>query len=187
MRPNAISLLSVVFAAAASGALTFAAFVPGRLHLVLLLALAAACVQLRLLCNLLDGMVAVEGGFRTKVGELYNEFPDRVADVLILTGAGAFAGPVGLWLGALAALLAVLTAYVRALGVAAGASQAFGGPMAKPHRMAVVTAACLASMPEPWLMPDRRVMLAALAVIVLGGIVTIVRRLRVIASELNRK
>ena len=110
MRPNAISLLSVVFAAAASGALTFAAFVPGRLHLVLLLALAAACVQLRLLCNLLDGMVAVEGGFRTKVGELYNEFPDRVADVLILTGAGAFAGPVGLWLGALAALLAVLTA-----------------------------------------------------------------------------
>ena len=29
----------------------------------------------RLLCNLLDGMVAVEGGKRSKSGELYNDVP----------------------------------------------------------------------------------------------------------------
>ena len=61
---------------------------------------AAACIQLRLLCNLFDGMVAVEGGFKTKSGEIYNELPDRVADVLILAGAG-YAMPSSEWLHSL--------------------------------------------------------------------------------------
>ena len=29
---------------------------------------AAALIQIRLLCNLFDGMVAIEGGFKTKIG-----------------------------------------------------------------------------------------------------------------------
>jgi phosphatidylglycerophosphate synthase len=49
---------------------------------------AAACIQFRLLCNLLDGMVAVEGGKGSVTGPIYNEAPDRIADVLILIGAG---------------------------------------------------------------------------------------------------
>lgn len=33
----------------------------------------------RLLCNLLDGMVAVEGGKRSKSGELYNDVPGLIS------------------------------------------------------------------------------------------------------------
>src|SRR5262245_54621642 len=44
----------------------------------LLLFPAAVCVQTRLLCNMMDGMVAVEGGLKGKGGELYNEVPDRI-------------------------------------------------------------------------------------------------------------
>ena len=40
----------------------------------------AACIQLRLLANLFDGMVAIARGTASKVGELFNEVPDRVSD-----------------------------------------------------------------------------------------------------------
>ena len=33
-------------------------------------------------------MVAVEGGRRTKSGEVFNDLPDRLSDPLILVGAG---------------------------------------------------------------------------------------------------
>jgi len=72
--PNQISMLSIVFAAL--GALMLWLATP------LALVVAAACIQLRLVCNLLDGMVAMEGGKKTPTGALYNEFPDRVADSL---------------------------------------------------------------------------------------------------------
>jgi len=39
-------------------------------------------------CNLLDGMVAIEGGLKTPAGELFNDVPDRISDPLILVGAG---------------------------------------------------------------------------------------------------
>lgn len=112
---------------------------------------AAAFIQLRLLCNLIDGMVAIEGGKQTRVGVLYNELPDRVSDAATLVGAGyaAMSEPV---LGWLAALLAVMTAYIRAVGKAEGTGNDFCGPMAKPHRMAVMTLACVlsAAWPNAW-------------------------------------
>ena len=46
-----------------------------------------AVAQYGLLANLLDGLVAVEGGRRSPTGELFNEVPDRVSDVLVLAGA----------------------------------------------------------------------------------------------------
>ena len=52
----------------------------------------AACVQLRLVCNLLDGMVAIEGGKSTATGALFNEIPDRLADPLFLVPLGYAAG-----------------------------------------------------------------------------------------------
>lgn len=112
---------------------------------------AAAFIQLRLVCNLIDGMVAIEGGKQTRVGVLYNELPDRVSDAATLIGAGyaAMSEPV---LGWLAALLAVMTAYIRAVGKAEGTGNDFCGPMAKPHRMAVMTFACVACAcwPNAW-------------------------------------
>ncbi|MEQ1843429.1 MAG: CDP-alcohol phosphatidyltransferase family protein, partial [Verrucomicrobiales bacterium] len=82
LRPNFVSLMSVVFAAgtAASLFLLSSAHLPKTVFWIL----AAAGVQLRLLCNLMDGMLAVEGGLKTPNGDLYNEFPDRLSDILIL-------------------------------------------------------------------------------------------------------
>ena len=104
--PNQISTVSIVFAALGGWALVDAR--------PLALIGAAISVQLRLLCNLIDGMVAIEGGKQSATGALYNEFPDRIEDSLLLVAAGCATG----WpeLGWCAALLAMATAYLRALG-----------------------------------------------------------------------
>jgi phosphatidylglycerophosphate synthase len=87
VRPNTISLWSIAFAAAAGAALLASRNADRELRLVLLIA-AAFCIQLRLLCNMLDGMVAVEGKMASKVGDIFNDFPDRLADLVILVPAG---------------------------------------------------------------------------------------------------
>jgi phosphatidylglycerophosphate synthase len=183
--PNAISVASVVLAAGAGAALAGSAHVETLTSRALLCLAVVAGVQLRLLCNLIDGMVAVEGGLGTKTGELFNEFPDRLSDIFVLVGAGYAAGPYGPPLGWAAALLAVLTAYVRALAGAAGVAQPFCGPMAKQQRMAVITLACVLSVAEGSLTGTRAVMPAALGVIALGSAATIVRRLRRTAAEMR--
>src|SRR5215469_10705149 len=76
IKPNQISVSSAVFAGLAGLSFAGAGKFGGASAMYLLL-LAAVFIQLRLLCNLFDGMVAIEGGFRTKGGEIYNEFPDR--------------------------------------------------------------------------------------------------------------
>ena len=96
-------------------------------------------VQARLLANLLDGMVAIGRGVASPTGELFNEVPDRVSDTAVLVGLGVAAGSVA-W-GLAAALAAMATAYVRlpSGGGSDGFRATFGGPMAKQHRMALVT------------------------------------------------
>lgn len=138
LTPNAVSVLSIVFAGLVCWAL--AAYAECWIALLL----AAVGIQARLLCNLLDGLMAVEFGAKSKTGELFNEVPDRLADSLILVGAGVAAG--SSWLGWLGALLAMSTAYLRALGASLGHGQDFCGPGAKPHRMFVLTVGCLAQM-----------------------------------------
>jgi phosphatidylglycerophosphate synthase len=188
VRPNTISLTSVVCASFAGGCLAASGSdVP--LPRALLLVLAAAMIQLRLVCNLLDGMVAIEGGLKTKSGELYNDVPDRISDPLILVGAG-YGIAWGLWgptLGWLAAVLAILTAYVRVLGVSAGTKAYFLGPMAKQHRMAVLTAACIIGALEAILVQPYNGTAVGGAVIVVaaGSALTVARRLRHIADELE--
>ena len=137
---------------------------------------AAICVQLRLLCNLFDGMVAVEGGMGEADGPFWNEFPDRVADGLILVGAGFCVGSPGL--GWAAAAFAILTAYVRELGRANHLPSDFSGPMAKQHRMAVITLAALLSVLEPLWNGRNEVLTLALWVVVFGAGLTALRRAR---------
>lgn len=188
VQPNTISVLSLVFASFAGMALIGAGSVNGVWRGILFL-LAAGLIQLRLLCNLLDGMVAVEGGFKTKSGEIYNELPDRFADVVILAGAG-YSMPTAPWLqtlGWMAAALAVITAYVRAMGVAAGTSQYFLGPMAKPHRMAVMTVACVGLAGLSLFKSEFDLIQIALLVICAGCLVTIARRVIRIVRELEAK
>ncbi len=130
--PDTISLAGMGCALAAGAVFAVA---PGHRALWLL---GAVLVQLRLLANLLDGMVAIGRGVASRLGELFNEVPDRVSDTAVLAGLGVAAGQPALGLGA--ALAAMATAYVRAVGKAAGQPSDFCGPGAKQHRMAIVTA-----------------------------------------------
>lgn len=134
-------MLSVGFAGLAGICLVLGARAVLPWHIALLV-IAAGLIELRLLCNLMDGMMAVEGGLGTKAGPILNELPDRFSDGMFLVCAGyAVTGPAwGADLGWAAVLLAVLTAYVRALAGSLGATQDFGGPMAKQQRMQVLAA-----------------------------------------------
>jgi len=174
--PNQISLASIGFA-----------LVGGLLLLrpdwPVAMVFAAICIQLRLLCNLIDGMVAVEGGKGTPVGALYNEVPDRVADSLFLIGAGYGVGLPEL--GWFAALVAALTAYIRVLGGSLGLKQDFRGPQAKPQRMFVLTLGCLAAVWEGVQYGSWHTLAAALWIIAAGSVLTAALRIRAIARELQ--
>jgi phosphatidylglycerophosphate synthase len=165
--PNAISGASVVAAAVAGAALWGAGATDGVPRVALLVLAALGC-QARLLCNLLDGLVAVEAGPGAPDGAFWNEAPDRVSDMLILAGLGLGAGAPAL--GWAAASLAVLTAYVRELGRGLGQSMDYRGPMAKPQRMAVVTGAALLAVLDPlW---GGSALLVGLSVVVAGAALT---------------
>jgi phosphatidylglycerophosphate synthase len=196
LSPNSISIASIFFAAGAGVALYFSARVSGG-ERALLLALAVAGIQGRLLCNLLDGMVAIEGGRQTRSGEIFNDLPDRVADAVIFICAGYAVRehPFGVELGFIAAALAIFTAYVRMLGGASGLKQSFIGPMAKQHRMAALTIACVLSIlearlftfAEPTFWTPGAMLWIALIIINLGCLVTIWRRTTRIARELEAR
>jgi len=145
--PNAISIAGMCACIAAGLALGLTSVEYNRMFWLV----AALGAQLRLTANMLDGMVALASGRDSKVGELYNEVPDRVSDAAVFIGAGyAWGGNVVL--GYIATILAIFTAYVRAAGKIAGAPNEFCGPMAKQHRMLVITIACLYSVvvPRSW-------------------------------------
>ncbi|AZO78150.1 MULTISPECIES: CDP-alcohol phosphatidyltransferase family protein [unclassified Bosea (in: a-proteobacteria)] len=171
--PNQISIASMVMAAFAGAAFWLAGTAASGPRAALLLAAALFC-QLRLLCNLFDGMVAIEGGKQAADGPFWNEFPDRIADILILTGVGYGIGTPAL--GWAAAGLAVLTAYTRELGRNCGLPADFSGPMAKQHRMATITAAALLSLLEPLWRGQNEVLVVALWLIAAGAAVTALRR-----------
>lgn len=173
--PNQISICSVFFAVLAAICLLSV----GAGQSDWLSWMAALFIQCRLLCNLFDGMVAMEGGKSTPSGELFNDIPDRVADPLILIAAGyAIATlPWSIELGWLAGLLAVKTAYVRVLAHSIGAPVLFTGPMAKQHRMALMTIALILLPLEHLLFGTQGICLwVTLVIICLGCFITLYRR-----------
>ncbi|WP_232480009.1 CDP-alcohol phosphatidyltransferase family protein [Roseomonas sp. KE2513] len=134
--PNGISAAGMVAGLLAGLALAGTAWWPGVARSLWIAG--ALLIQLRLLANLMDGMVAIGRGVASPVGELWNEVPDRVSDTAVLLGLGIAAGSPA-W-GLAASLAAMATAYIRTTGRAAGAPSDFRGPMAKQQRMALVTA-----------------------------------------------
>ncbi len=184
--PNAVSFASIGFSAGAGGLLLWSARVAGVGGAACLLGV-PVLVGLRGLCNLFDGMIAVEGGRKTKSGEVFNDVPDRVSDLAMLVPAGYAVGDSS-WavpLGWAAGALAILVAYARMLGGALGTPQFFSGPMAKPHRMAVLSAASVAAAVEQLVGGTRWALLGGLAIIVLGCLWTTWRRLRQIVVTLE--
>ena len=181
---NSISIASGACGIAAGAALFLTRITPFPQQRALWLA-AAAFIQLRLIANLLDGMVAISSGKASAVGEMFNELPDRISDAATFVGLGYAAGAMPV-LGWVAAILAGITAYVRTFGKSVGAGSDFSGPMAKQHRMAVVTALCLfcACVPQSW--QQWRPATAALIVIIIGTALTACRRAAHIAATLKR-
>jgi phosphatidylglycerophosphate synthase len=188
--PNAISLAGMTGGIGAGLALAATQLSPPPQVMFLL---AVAGIIVRGMGNLMDGMVAVGSGKASPFGELFNEIPDRVADIAILIGAGYAVGG-NPTLGFLAALTAVFVAYVRAEGKVTGAAQHYCGPMAKPARMVVVLLIALycGLTPAGW-QPALQIgnqpfgpMALGLAIIVAGGIVTVIRRLKRIAGEVSK-
>jgi phosphatidylglycerophosphate synthase len=186
--PNAISTAGMI-AGVAAGLALVATTLPDWQRPAFLAA--AVLMQLRLLANMLDGMVAVQCQKASPVGELYNEVPDRVSDTAAFVGAGYAAGghPV---LGFSAALLALFIAYLRAEGKVAGAHQEFCGPMAKPQRVFVLTLLALycGLAPQAWQPalawpPELGLMGIGLGAIIAGEVWTALRRLRKIAGALK--
>lgn len=192
---NAISVAGMVCGVFA-GALLLATSEPSSIaepvFVRILFVGAALFIQLRLLANLLDGMVAIESGKASKVGELYNEIPDRVSDAATLIGAGYALGG-DIILGFAAAIAAIFTAYIRAIGKAAGAANEYCGPMAKQQRMALMTAVAVycAIAPSAWRsisLAERQVgvIAIALAIIIAGCLITVARRLSRIVATLQK-
>lgn len=131
VHPDTISYASVAAAGLCGAGLWFSGANPW------LLLVAPLFAYLRLWFNMLDGMVALAAKRASLRGEIVNELPDRVSDVLIFVGLAhsGLAHPAsGYW----AAIFALLTAYVGTLGQAVAGRREFGGVMAKPYRMVVV-------------------------------------------------
>lgn len=159
--PNFISFTCMIFAAL-SGACFYATSLSAGIDRILLCVGAALFCQLRLLANMMDGMVAVEGGKGSADGPIWNELPDRFADIFVLIGAGYAVAASGLFdasLGWAAAVFAVMTAYAREVGRSAGAPADFSGPMAKPHRMFWMTVAAILTIFDPQLGPGAALIL----------------------------
>jgi phosphatidylglycerophosphate synthase len=185
--PNAISIAGMCACIVAGIALGVTSICDYRI----LWLIAALGAQLRLTANMLDGMVALASGRASRTGELYNEVPDRVSDAAVFIGAG-FAWGGNVTLGYIATILAIFTAYVRAAGKIAGAPNEFCGPMAKQHRMLVITLICLYSAitPRSWQMftlsgSPIGLMSLGLVVIIAGCAITVIRRLSRIGHGLK--
>ena len=89
------------------------------------------------------------------------------------------------WLGWFGALAAALTAYVRVFGGSIGLPQDFRGPMAKQHRMAVMTLACVVGAGEWYFSGTRYALTIAAWVIAIRSILTCVTRTTAIANQLK--
>lgn len=176
---NQISQASMGFAVL--GFLLYWLSTTGGLLQFLCLLLGAATLQARLVCNLIDGMVAIEGGKGAKDGPFWNEAPDRVSDLLFFAGAGIAAGNPAL--GLLAAALAIATAYIRELGRAEGFPPDFSGPLAKPQRMAVLTAGTVLAA----LYTTHWTLTVTLWIIALGTAATVLRRSWTLIEKLKTK
>jgi phosphatidylglycerophosphate synthase len=151
-----------------------------------LLIIAPLFCYLRLWFNMLDGMVAVAANKASRRGEILNDLPDRISDVVIFIGVAHSGWMEPLW-GYWAAIFAVLTAYVGLFGQALGGQRQFGGIMSKPWRMVALSIGAwltclLQQQPERFSILDLTCL-----VVIIGCIQTIVVRLKRITVALQDK
>jgi phosphatidylglycerophosphate synthase len=138
IHPDVFSYASIV-AAGAAGVL----FWQSARHPKYLV-LGVAFAFLRLWLNMFDGMVAVAAGKASKKGEIINDLPDRISDVVIFIGVAHSS-----WCHRLpaywVAIMALLVAYVGLFGQAVGVQREFSGIMSKPWRIVVLSIGAMAT------------------------------------------
>lgn len=189
--PNGVSWVGIGFAALAALMFYVGLSAPAREGAGPLL-LAVLGLQGRLWCNRMDGVLARQARMVSRVGEVYNDAPDRLSDVLVCVGLGygLQAGlPWAAQLGWAAALCCVATAYVRMLGLACGTPEPRQGPMSRVQRMQWLSLAALLALPLQWTGQPRLaawLLIAALAVLMAGAVLTVVLRLRTIVRTLEQ-
>src|SRR5881398_3619738 len=184
--PDAISYLSLL------AALIAALFFWKSGKNAWLLIIAPLFCYLRLWFNMLDGLVAFAAGKASRRGEILNDLPDRISDIVIFVGV-AHSGWMNPILGYWAAISAVLTAYVGIFGQVIGGEREFSGWMSKPWRMVALhigawtTLAC-------WWWNDQSIRLQGLTildwtciVVIAGCVQTIAARLKRIMAALERR
>lgn len=178
--PDAISYLSIV--AALIAAICF--WKSGERRWLLIVA--PLFCYLRLWFNMLDGLVAIAAGKASRRGEILNDLPDRISDIVIFVGV-AHCGLMNPLIGYWAAIFAVLTSYVGLFGQALGVQRQFSGIMSKPWRMVALHVGA-------WLtffLAPRSATFTVLnwtcLVIIAGCIETIVVRLKRISAALQDK
>lgn len=186
LTPNQISVFSALFALLGGWAFAQLGSSSGPAFYAFAI-LVFVGIQLRLICNLIDGLMAVEGGLKTPTGEMFNDVPDRFSDLFLLVGASMSLPPAwGLHLGWAAAAAAILTAYVRVLGASMGQGHDFKGPMAKQHRMAILNLCLLAAVVENIYFGTIQNSLGfGLVVILAGSLLTVFARLKRIANKIH--
>jgi phosphatidylglycerophosphate synthase len=179
VHPDAISYLSIV--AALIGAICF--WKSGTRPWLLIVA--PLFCYLRLWLNMLDGMVAFAAGKTSRRGEILNDLPDRISDVVIFVGV-AHSGLMNPLIGYWVAILAVLTSYVGLFGQALGVQRQFGGVMSKPWRMvALHVGSWLTFFLAPQSFASFTILDWTCLVIIAGCIETIVVRLKHITTALQ--
>src|SRR5205809_2686828 len=180
IHPDTISYLSVVAAFAAAICFRKA----GEIRWLLIVA--PLFCYLRLWFNMLDGMVAVAAAKASRRGEILNDLPDRVSDVMIFVGV-AHSGLMNPIFGYWAAIAAVLTAYVGLFGQALGVQREFGGTMSKPWRMVALQIGAWLEFVSYRSFGGFTILVWTCFIVIAGFVQTIVVRLKRITAALQDK
>jgi phosphatidylglycerophosphate synthase len=181
IHPDTISYLSIGAALVAA----FCFWKSGQVRWLLIVA--PLFCYLRLWFNMLDGMVAVAANKASRRGEILNDLPDRISDIVIFVGV-AHSGLMNPLIGYWAAIFSVLTAYVGLFGQALGGQREFGGIMSKPWRMVALSiGAWLTFFVGQEALARFTILDWACFTVIAGCIETIVVRLKRITAELHNQ
>ncbi len=178
IHPNFVSYSSIAASAGAAACFWLSSNVP-----TLLIPAVAFC-YLRLWLNMLDGMVALASGKASRSGEIVNELPDRISDVVIFVGV-AHSGLCNPFGGYWAAIFALLVAYMGVLGQAVGAQREFSGWMAKPWRMVALHVGAWTTLGIIW-WGNGQIRIGGLTVLDWTNLLIIVGCIHTVAIRLHR-
>jgi phosphatidylglycerophosphate synthase len=178
IHPDTVSYSSII-ASLAAGTCFFSA---GRMPALLIVA--PLLCYFRLWLNMLDGMVALASGKASPRGEILNDLPDRLSDILIFAGV-AHSGLCHPLTAYWAMIFALMTAYVGTLGQAVGVQREFSGIMSKPWRMVALHFGAWVTLAILWF-GSGRIRFAGLTVLDWTCLVIIAGCIQTICVRLSR-